>query len=237
MEPTLITPQFAVFDDVLSPEQLNDLRCYLNTSPFDDVHHLPDEKYSGGVKKVWRLHDGYPLKGPEFHLTKTGDLTPTPHPSFIILLDELMKCVPQTPIGPEWERLNSSMWVYPTGTGASLHADGSSGAYAYYLHPEWRLHWGGMLVVLDEATEHAKPDAPQPWLLDDDEHRRVWTPGHGTVILPKPNRVVFLAPTAQHMITTVTQGTRMSVGGFFKRSLPKIKFNLDDSGMAQLVAR
>jgi Rps23 Pro-64 3,4-dihydroxylase Tpa1-like proline 4-hydroxylase len=89
----------------------------------------------------------------------------------------------------------------------------------YFLHPEWRLHWGGLLLVLDDETEGEDPATEGivcPWLLDDDENRRVWSPGYGRVILPKPNRMVFLSREAQHSVTAVTQGVRLSVGGFFR---------------------
>jgi hypothetical protein len=47
--------------------------------------------------------------------------------------------------GADWRRLSAAPWVYPPGSGLSLHQDGVlyTGAFTFFAHREWRIHWGG----------------------------------------------------------------------------------------------
>jgi Rps23 Pro-64 3,4-dihydroxylase Tpa1-like proline 4-hydroxylase len=76
------------------------------------------------------------------------------------------------------------------------------------LQPEHMPHCGGLLVVLDGQVNRAIAA----------EH------GLGRCIFPKKNRIVFLAPDAQHLVTGVLaeagDNVRMSLDGFFHRLAP-----------------
>ncbi|MFE9847148.1 hypothetical protein [Streptomyces goshikiensis] len=124
-------------------------------------------------------------------------------------------------------RLSFTPWIYPAGSGLSLHQDGSeySGAFTFFAHQEWRLHWGGHLLVLDPRTRSrmAGDGEVGPVFLDDRrESARAFDPGFALTVFPKPNRIAFLSPAALHLLTRVDenagQAARLSVAGFFHRT-------------------
>jgi hypothetical protein len=140
-------------------------------------------------------------------------------------------------IGPprkSWWSFSITAWRYPAGSGMALHTDGESsysGGYIYFFHTKWRLHWGGNLLVLDPATPHQTggrqggEDLLRPiraWLDDDLEDSNLWNPGIGLCILPKPNRLVFIAPDALHMVSKIVPDVedvvRDSIIGFFSKA-------------------
>ena len=118
-----------------------------------------------GWRKVWRLHDGNPLtsRASWYYSTPPAQQsqekvfpTQTPVDALIAWIDanlpELEAVVGKP--GKDWSRLSFAPWVYPPGSGLSLHRDGYkySGAFTFFAHLEWGLHWGGHLVVLDAQT-------------------------------------------------------------------------------------
>jgi hypothetical protein len=81
------------------------------------------------------------------------------------------------------------------------------------------------LLVLDPQTAQrntAMQELSPPFLGDEEETARAFSPGLAVTVLAKPNRIVFLSPNAQHMMTRVdvNAGTspRLSVSGFFHKS-------------------
>jgi hypothetical protein len=202
-KPALLTDKVAVFDDVFDADYASQLFNWISSSTFQNVHVTT-------VSKVWRPHDGFPL---------TGQRAPMPGPRvldrFCTLVGsahehELLKTVVD-----DHEFVNFAPWVYPPGSGLSLHADepGGAGSYIYFAHPEWRPHWGGILCVLDRDTPSCGDILP--WLDDREEARRALSPGHGLFIFPKPNRLVFMAADALHFVTKVEGANRISIAGFF----------------------
>jgi hypothetical protein len=110
-----------------------------------------------------------------------------------------------------WHHLSVTSWIYPPNAALALRDAGPGvhgGAYVYYLNPEWKPHWGGLLVVLDHQANRATAAER----------------GLGRCIFPKKNRIVFLAPDAQHLVTRVLaeagDNVRMSLNGFFHRPAP-----------------
>jgi hypothetical protein len=218
-----------VYDDVLSAADFARLFAYLNEVEYSSVH-------ARTWRKVWRLHDGNPLTGkahwyyPDAAPDGTDARFPTGAP-IDKLIHNIVEYLPdvEAVIGrPQeaWDRFSFAGWVYPSGSGLSLHHDGYlySGAFTYFAHPEWRIHWGGHLVVLDPSTKGVDPensDMCPPFLSDEIEAVRVLDPGLGLTILAKPNRLVFISPMAEHMMTRVDvnagQNARVSVAGFFHR--------------------
>ncbi len=133
-----------------------------------------------------------------------------------------------------WHHLSVTSWIYPPNTALSLHDDGAgicSGACVYYLNPEWKPHWGGLLIVLDDAANKAiakrKSESEgqalhaAKWLHPSGHDEIALEHGLGRCIFPKKNRIVFIAPDAQHLVTRVLpesgDNARMSLVGFFHR--------------------
>jgi hypothetical protein len=218
--------QMMVFDDVLSHENFSALHAHLNSLEYRSVH-------ASAWRKVWRLHDGNPLTtAAGWFLTEQeaqrGNIVfPTGTP-----IDRLVEAIAdnaeraQHLIGSspaDWKRFSFASWIYPPGSGLSLHQDGHvyTGAYVFFAHRQWRTHWGGQLIVLDPET--AAPEGSANCFFDDDaEAARVMVPGIGRVIFARPNRLVLLSPTAQHLITRVDgnagQYARVSIAGFFHKT-------------------
>lgn len=190
---------------------------------------------------AWRLDDGVPLGGREL-------LTPGPRPRpeddperspFDLVVDALL-AQPELYAGlvdEGWDRVSARPYVYPHGTALSWHSDDSeryAGAFIYYAHPRWDVHWGGELLISDPVPGHLGED-DEDEAGDEDEQdepimayrfeteaysERLLELGVGSFVMPKPNRLVLLAG-APHMIARVStaagQNVRASVSGFFLR--------------------
>lgn len=227
----LQTNQVIVFDDLLPQDKVDALLEYASKSSYQTVH-------ARGVRKVWRLGDGSPLQGKTvyFHATSTYGQEETPvYPTGTVMdwfIERFLELLPRCERmvgekGIDWRNITFGPWVYPVGTALSLHKDGTryTGAYTYFLHPSWNIHWGGQLIVLDPRTgmrDKKRSNIPGlSWLSDEIENARVWDPGLGLCILPKPNRMVIISPRAHHLITRVDanagQHPRISIAGFFMR--------------------
>jgi hypothetical protein len=220
LQPTLATEDIRVYDDVLPPEAFARLRRHVNGLTFRSVHNTEQ-------RKVWRLGDGNPLVGPSdgpplFPGDKLSLMVE--EDSLGLLYDKIEERTRSAGLVSDFIGFTAQPWIYPEGSGLSPHVDGQrfyEGSYTYYLHADWRVQQGGLLIVFDPET-HAKDEADEPvlpWIDgDEEESARLNDPGHGRVILPRPNRLVLLSPRAEHMITTVRGGhPRLSIAGFFYR--------------------
>jgi Rps23 Pro-64 3,4-dihydroxylase Tpa1-like proline 4-hydroxylase len=232
--------QAIVFDDFLPEDIYQRVYDYALKTDYEYINT------KGKIARAWHLQDGFPLrslmnlfyyapgvKKPEAHYvypTKT-DLD--------LFMDYILSAQTQVQHmvgqeGKDWEHVTSTCWLYPHGTGLAMHDDGSgiySGAYVYFLNPTWRTHWGGMLIMMDEECNrrvHEFREANNQM----DFYQRKWLHGNGLdellmehamgkCILPKRNRMVFIANHAYHMVTRVNEAAgdniRMSVAGFFNR--------------------
>lgn len=224
---TTANERFVIVDDLLPADAVDALFEHVNDDRFSLVHQ---ER----VLKAWRLGDGLPVHGTTVTFRPRGRYRghevsyPTETP-VDFLVDAIREMLPAAAgsIGlteRSWNAITVSPWIYPAGAGLSLHRDSlaHAGAYTYFLHREWSYHWGGHLLVLDEADHSVKPKPYRHWLSDVKENDLLaGQSGLATCIFPKPNRLVFLAPTALHMITRVdpNAGThaRISISGFFAR--------------------
>jgi hypothetical protein len=224
-----------VYDDILPASECIQLFRYINVQQFASVH-------ARNWRKVWRLHDGNPLTSKAvwyFPNIPTGGVSSDPIYPTGLPIDYLVRwIINHTPeihalvggAATDWEKFSCASWIYPPGSGLSLHQDGFlySGAFTYFAHQVWRLHWGGQLLVLDPRTrpiEIANGELSPPFLDDSDESQRALDPGFALTVFPKPNRIVFLSPTAQHLMTRVDenagQAARVSVAGFFHRPIAR----------------
>jgi len=230
-KPAYSSEDVLVYDDVLPDDAFARLYRHLGSLNYTSVHR-------DGWRKVWRLHDGNPLRGRTVwyrpgEQPPTTNFFPTGSPvddliAWIAEREDDIAAVVGT-ASADWTRLSFTPWIYPVGSGLSMHRDGTtySGAFTYFAHHEWRLHWGGQLLVLDPRTQPQVASAARsaPVAFDDrQESLRAFDPGFALTIFPKPNRIAFLSPRALHLLTRVDtnagQQSRISVAGFFHRNVP-----------------
>ncbi|HEV2718642.1 MAG TPA: hypothetical protein VG323_01385 [Thermoanaerobaculia bacterium] len=227
---TLSTEQVMVYDDVLPAETFDALLPHVTTLGFSVVHQ--DE-----WRKVWRLGDGMPLEGTTtFYRPGAGTYEDEEEPHYPTgtVIDRVIEAIHDAAAdaagvvgraGVEWNCLTVAPSIYPQGSGLSLHRNhyGYSGSYGYFIHHDWNFHWGGQLLVLHPRTGNGDDadDSPftPPFLSDEDENRAAAEPGIGLSILPKPNRLVFVAAGTYEMITRVDANAgnrpRVALSGFF----------------------
>jgi len=228
---TFSNEQMVIFDDFLPQEVMQELLQYAN-----DVEYL--EARNDNYGDVWRRGDASAMRAvttlfrPDAMYKKTEQSrypTGTTIDRFIDALREFVAGSPELVggIATPQDVIGVTPWIYRRGAGLSLHRDrGCTGAFIYYVHPEWHFHWGGHLLVLDPRT---KPDlAPETleqsylWLPEDERNRIASDPGLATCVLAKSNRLVFLHPSALHMVTRIDADAgdhaRISFGGYFLRS-------------------
>jgi len=228
---TLSTEQIRIYDDFLDPDAFKALLPHTTEDTFGIVHR---EEW----RKVWRLGDGLPLEGTTTYYRPDAsgyDTDEDPRYPTGTPIDTVIEAIHQTAVadaadivggaGSEWNCMSLTPWVYPQGSGLSLHRnrDAYSGSFTYFIHHDWNFHWGGQLLILDPRTGNGydPDDSPYnpPFLSDQDENRAAAEPGIGLSILPKPNRLVFIAPETYQMITRVDANAgnrpRVALAGFF----------------------
>jgi Rps23 Pro-64 3,4-dihydroxylase Tpa1-like proline 4-hydroxylase len=236
--------QAIIFDDFL-PDDI-----YQRVSRFAarmDYEHINTK---GKIARAWHIHDGFPLRSildliyfaDENSKPKEGYSYPTGE-ELDLFTDHLLAIQPavEQMIGKKglggWEVFSVASWIYPPGTGLTMHHDGRgyAGAFVYYLNPVWRSHWGGMLLLADEEMNRAVHDYRETrdekdfygmkWLNANDEiEERMMEFGFAKCVFPKKNRIVFLHSQAYHMVTRVNEAAgdnpRRSLAGFFLERNP-----------------
>ena len=224
--PTFQCTQFAVFDDVLRPDESADLRRFIEFASFKPVN--PGVPYS-----PWHITDGQPLKGSSAVLTaeQTGSVVaPDPptggamYPTGTPLDHVLGTLAALSPglerwigvPGTDWVVCTATPWVYPAGSGLSWHSDGAGypGAYIYYAHPEWDVHWGGELMIADAPSRLTYPSSDSlpaftaeertAYRFDKREmNEHLLRSGLARVVMAKPSRLVVLQGGNPHKISRV----------------------------------
>ncbi|HEY6136177.1 MAG TPA: hypothetical protein VI670_00265 [Thermoanaerobaculia bacterium] len=241
---TFWNDQVRVYDDVLPREAFEAL---LSHATYDDYAIVHREQWH----KSWRLGDGLPLYGTTTYYRPNASLyapeehprypTQTPLDAFIdvlkVIVAEAADLVGEP--GASWTGITVGPWVYPLGSALSLHrnAGAHSGSYTYFIHRQWNFHWGGQLLVLDSRTGRGDDPDRSPlyphWLSEQDENRAGMEPGLATCVLARPNRLVFVAPTAYQMITRVDTNAgnhpRVSLAGFFLRPNEEVRGDAADA--------
>ena len=219
-------PGYSIHDDFLDEESWGAVWSYLQ---FAELH--PVSRTAG----AWRLEDGVPLGGDEIVTPeRSAELVHDPerpdrYPSETAL-DEVVTAILSEPsvyegvVGDDWAHLSARAYVYPRGSGLSWHKDDHAryaGAFIYYAHPHWNVHWGGELLLADEDPEE-EADAPiMAYRFESEPYsERLLERGTGRFIAPKPNRLVVLS-SAHHAVAPVASAAgshvRASVSGFFLR--------------------
>jgi hypothetical protein len=237
MTATHADEQIAVFDDVLSPEQFRGFWDFCQRETYESVH-------AHSRVGVFRLDDGQPLWGGSSYawpsVSMDGLIPPDldlgrapirfyPTGSAIDAVLEAIKgrCPAVADLigaeGQAWAGIMGRPYIYPRGSGVSWHEDSGpySGAFIYYAHPEWNVLWGGELLVADPSakTFHAPVESVTHRFENRRENEELLRAGMGRFVLPRPNRLVYIAPGFRHMIAKVTPAAgnhpRVSLAGFF----------------------
>lgn len=224
--------QVIIYDDFLSRSERNAVLAHFNNDDYRIVHA---QKW----QKVWRLADGFPMHGttsiyrPQAIATpKTPNVDASALDKFAARVIEVLQEV-ESVVGSQsdWIDFTVAPWIYPVGSGLSLHKDGApnlTGSYTYFLHDKWNLHWGGQLLILRRSRSGEDEPLTQQhdnaWISDESENERVWDPALALCVFPKPNRMVFISANAHHLVTRVDkaagQNARLSIAGFFRKSQP-----------------
>lgn len=235
--------QAIIFDDFLPEDVFQRVYGHVIKAPYETIN-------TGKVSRAWHLQDGHPLRSqvnvfcyaPDEEKPTGNHVYPTKE-DIDLFVDHLLAIQPEVEQligrqGSEWAHVTATSWLYPPGTGLSLHDDGSgiySGAYTFFLNPYWRMHWGGLLIMVDEEcnrrihefreTNGQMEFYKRKWLNANAIDDLIMEHGFGKCILPKRNRIVFIANDAYHAVTRVNEqagdNVRMSIAGFFTR--PKAK--------------
>ena len=232
---TFQSGQIIVMDDFLDAGGFDRVLDYCGQVEYRSVH-------SNLRSKVWRIGDGVPLQGPTTYWTNDRDafapdeqrpLHPTGS-AIDIFIDRLVFVLHYaeqligSPVN-NWFDFSVAPWIYPAGSGLSLHQDGFSysGAYTYFAHRSWNVHWGGYLLVMDPRTSspryHEILGPHVFWIDDEKESNPALEPGFAHCIFPRPNRLVLIGPEAQHLLSRVDANAgnrpRISIAGFSQEAL------------------
>jgi hypothetical protein len=231
--------QAIIFDDLLPEEIYRRIHSFALRTDYEHVNT------KGRISRAWHIHDGFPLRS-SFDLAyyagerdkpDAADVYPT-GTELDLFADHLIAT--QSSVehlvgakGAAWNLLSVTSWIYPPGTGLSMHTDGGAytGAFVYYLSPTWRTYWGGMLLLADEEANRAVHDYRNShdqqtfyelkWLNANNVDELMMEHGLAKCIFPKKNRIVFIHNQAYHMVTRVNEAAgdnlRISLAGFYHK--------------------
>jgi hypothetical protein len=180
MRTVLACEQFAVFDDVLEPADLERLQAQ-----FAELRFRPVDPGSAGAAgsaraggSPWLPGDGRPMTGPAVAAwldpaRAIPDSKLTPFPTATALDPLVQRLLDEAPrlaawigtAGTDWGLMTAIAWRYPAGSALSWHTDSTaySGAFAFYLHPAWDPHWGGELVFADPSARVVRDPRDVAW--------------------------------------------------------------------------
>jgi len=228
-----------VFDNFLPEDVYQRLRNWALIADYEYINT------HGAMKRAWHVQDGFPLRTSQnffYHAQIPSPKTDYMYPmknDVDAFMQAILAIQPQVEpwVGKQseqWAHFSVTGWMYPHGTGLSMHDDGSgvyTGAYTFFMNPTWRAHWGGMLLLMDDEANRMvheyrnKGDQmafyKKKFLHANATDELLLENGLAQCVFPKGNRIVFIANDGYHMITRVNEqcgdNLRMSLAGFFNR--------------------
>ena len=110
--------------------------------------------------------------------------------------------------------------AYPVGSKNPWHYDLGFSTYTYYLHKEWKVNWDSTLLILPrdsaeykqvmdlmDGTVHydiyKEQNSPMEMFEQKHKYDNIMDVGHGTFVMPKPNRLVLIKHDTIHGINRV----------------------------------
>lgn len=217
------TSKYLVIDDFMDQNELVELRNFLKKEPYF---------YENAFEwnKVWHPLDGKVLVTTPNSYGETERAggkfpTDTPLDLFFRAMEKESEAIAQILQCPESDiKYVVATYLYRAGWGLSWHDDAGPycGAFAFYIHDEWRGNWGGELMILPEErlykAEGNSIDLGYKQGGGFGESAHV-AQGIGEFIMPLPNRIVFMSKALIHSINKVAphagENMRFSVSGFF----------------------
>lgn len=208
-----IADQVVVIDDVLSGSSIFDLRDISQNMTYESV----------SMRKSLSDIDlrTYVERGPTFHL-RNGNASPALPPPIECILEKLRSIGSTAKTNLHISTsIDLTIWKYGLGSAMYLHSDGPDsylGSFIYWFHDEWRLDWGGHLLIFNDIPASSGSRTIKEKILPATRENKYWdNDAVAMAVLPKPNRLVYLPPTIPHMVTQVVDSNakRLSVTGFF----------------------
>ncbi|WP_330925963.1 2OG-Fe(II) oxygenase [Candidatus Sororendozoicomonas aggregata] len=248
MDITFKSNNALVIDNVLSREEFDAIKLYLQFESYSFVHESE-------WNKSWRLWDGHPVSS-ETYITKSSkNITVSfnnknaENSGISLISNKILEWQDIIRVWQNnkksWDYFSSTTYLYPQGSGLGWHEDNNQylGAYIYYAHPEWKPSWGGELCLFDQSgfdnsgyseniSAMSKKSIEMSKIKNGDigpefgwslrERNISESDGIGTFIYPKPNRLILIKPTTTHSIKKVElsagDNMRCSITGFFAKS-------------------
>jgi hypothetical protein len=123
----------------------------------------------------------------------------------------------------DWIAVTATPYIHPPGVGMSWHADEVlyTGAFSFFVHPEWDAEFGGEFLVYDDSVKKSVTGGWNNRLVDPLSLPASKVPGHtgGRFIEPIPNRLIVIKRGVMHKVHRVSplagSHVRASVTGFF----------------------
>lgn len=222
-----------VIDDVLATPAFHAIVREIAAGEYHAVH-------GARWDKAWRLWDGQPLRGDAVYFDPGGTIAdaaavyPTAS-SVDAVIEAIRRASAECPEvagveGVDWSALSVVPVIYPVGAARAQHQDTerSSGTFTFFAHARWNTHWGGELLVWpprhDDGGGGGDPaavGAEAPWMTEDGADP-IGDAGVAACVLPRPNRLVLIAPDRPYRIARVDPNAgahvRASLDGLFLRA-------------------
>jgi hypothetical protein len=214
---------YVVIDRFMEPNALRTLHDHVKRETFF---------YENAFEwnRVWHPLEGQALvTGPRSYgnTERPGARYPTetPYDLFFQTMEQHSAMIAELVGCPEAAiRYVVAAYLYRAGWSLPWHDDAGDyrGAFAFYIHDEWKANWGGELMILTEERLFEPREGaidlgfkqgagfPQPAFA---QH------GKGEFVMPSPNRIVFMRRALIHSINRVSplagENMRFSLSGFF----------------------
>jgi len=211
MHITINNPKFAIYDDVLEPDQFSTVWKWAQQQQYFAIN-------SQSWLHVWRLTDGSPMGGHEHYHTKA----PFDNDALNMVHARSLDVANASPeIVGDWNEIIYRCYIYPRGSRIDWHNDqGYTAALIYYIHPIWSASWGGELMIaeipknFDFSGYSGQLDTS--WK---DRFLNIWSAGN--YVSPKPNRMILTPAGVWHSINRIDDNAgdncRCSIVCFFKK--------------------